>query len=396
MPHRAAGCLFIGSDMMERGRRVLAGLLLVAGVLAGGASAGGAQDTGGSGKKAKPPKTAKAPKGADSAKADGPPKQKKLPAPPLFASETPLAVTLTTNIKQIKKDKSADAPWRTATLSYAGTDGKTVTLPVRIKTRGVWRLKHCDYPPIRIKVGDKAGKGTLFADIDEPKLVTYCRNQDVYEQYVLQEAQIYRMNRVLTDVSHKVRIVRMSYADSATGQVEVTRYSFLVEDPAHVARRAGGVILEQKGAGPDDLDPAASATAFVFQYFIGNTDFSYAGLHNGEVVALADGRNLPVSYDFDFAGVINATYAGVDPSLRVKRVRDRQFRGYCAHQAAYPQALALFVAKREALSALYRDEIGQLLPAGKVKQTIGYFDDFYASIATPKDAQRNLYADCVK
>ena len=223
--------------MMERGWRVLAGLLLVAGVSAGGASVGAAQDTGASSKKAKAPKTAKAPKVADSAKVDGPPKPKKMPAPPLFASETPLAVTLTTNIKQIKKDKTADAPWRAATLSYAGTDGKTVTLPVRIKTRGVWRLKHCDYPPIRIKVGDKAGKGTVFEDIDEPKLVTYCRNQDDYEQYVLQEAQIYRMNRVLTDVSHKVRIVQVSYADSATGKVEVTRYSFIVEDPAQVARR---------------------------------------------------------------------------------------------------------------------------------------------------------------
>ena len=209
--------------MMERGWRVLAGLVLAAGVLAGDASVGGAQDTGASSKKVKAPKTAKAPKAADSAKADGPQKPKKMPAPPLFASETPLAVTLTTNIKQIKKDKMADAPWRAATLSYAGTDGKTVTLPVRIKTRGVWRLKHCDYPPIRIKVGDKAGKGTLFADIDEPKLVTYCRNQDAYEQYVLQEAQIYRMNRLLTDVSHKVRLVQMSYADSATGKVEVTR-----------------------------------------------------------------------------------------------------------------------------------------------------------------------------
>ena len=369
-----------------RTMRVAAALLLVA-----GASVAQAQDTGKKPKKPKEPKTA-----ADSLKEAGPPKPKKMPAPPMFASEKPLELTLTTNIKQIKKDKTADAPWRTATITYTGDDGKAVMVPVRVKTRGIWRLKHCDYPPIRIKVADKAGKGTLLEDLDEPKLVTYCRNLDTYEQYVLQEAQLYRINRLVTDVSHKVRLVRLSYADSASGKVEVTRYSFLIEDPAHVARRASGVILDRKGATADDLDPDISALAFTFQYFIGNTDFSFGGLHNGEVIALADGRNLPVSYDFDFAGAIDATYAGVDPSLKVTRVRDRQFRGYCSHQAAYPKAFEQFIAKKDAIYALYRDEIGQLIGANKVKSTLGYYDDFYESIKTPKDAQRNLFSTCVK
>ena len=321
---------------------------------------------------------------------------KKPKAPPMFASEEPLALTLTTNIRQIKKDKTGEAPWRAATIAYVGDGGKTVTVPVRVKTRGIWRLTHCEYPPIRIKVADKAGKGTLLADLDEPKLVTYCRDLETYEQYVLQEAQLYRINRLVTDVSHRVRLVRLSYADSASGKVEVTRYSFLIEDPAQVARRANGVMLDRKGATADDLDPEISALAFTFQYFIGNTDFSYGGLHNGEVIALADGRNLPVSYDFDFAGAIDATYAGVDPSMQVRRVRDRQFRGYCAHEAAYPNAFAQFIAKKDAIYALYRDEIGRLIAPGTVKRTLGYYDDFYKDIATPKDVQRNLFSTCVK
>lgn len=376
---------------MLRTMRAAAAFLLIVGAFAVSASAVEAQDTGKKPKKPKAPRTA-----ADSLTDAGPPKPGKMPAPPMFASEKPLELTLTTNIKQIKKDKNADAPWRTGTISYTGEDGKTITVPVRVKTRGVWRLKHCDYPPIRIKVADKAGKGTLLEDLDEPKLVTYCRNLDTYEQYVLQEAQLYRINRVVTDISHKVRLLRLSYADSASGKVEVTRYSFLIEDPAQVARRANGKILEQKGATADDLDPDISALAFTFQYFIANTDFSFAGLHNGEVIALSDGRNLPVSYDFDFAGAIDAAYAGVDPSLTVKRVRDRQFRGYCSHEAAYPKAFEQFIASKDAIYSLYRDEIGQLISPGKVKSTLGYYDDFYESIKTPKDVQRNLFSTCVK
>lgn len=376
------------SALMNRTMRVAVALLLAVGASAFGASAVEAQDTG---KKPKKPKSA-----ADSLQDTGPPKAKKMPAPPMFASEAPLELTLTTNIKQIKKDKNADAPWRAGTISYAGQDGKAITVPVRVRTRGVWRLKHCDFPPIRIKVADKAGKGTILEDLDEPKLVTYCRNLDTYEQYVLQEAQLYRINRLVTDISHKVRLLRLTYTDSASGKVETTRYSFLIEDPAHVARRANGAILDRKGATADDLDPDVSALAFTFQYFIGNTDFSFAGLHNGEVIGLADGRNLPVSYDFDFAGAIDATYAGVDPSMKVTRVRDRQFRGYCAHEAAYPKAFELFTARRDAIYNLYRDDIGQLISPGKVKSTLGYYDTFYEDIRTPKDIQRNLFSTCVK
>ncbi len=368
-----------------------AALVVIVGGLTVGASALEAQDAGKKLKKPKEPKSA-----ADSLKDAGPPKPQKMPAPPMFASETPLELTLTTNINQIKKDKNAEAPWRTATISYVGETGKTITVPVRVRSRGLWRLKHCAYPPIRIKVADKAGKGTILEDLDEPKLVTYCRNLDTYEQYVLQEAQLYRINRLVTDISHKVRLLRLSYADSASGKVEVTRYSFLIEDPAHVARRANGAIIDHKGATADDLDPDISALAFTFQYFIGNTDFSFAGLHNGEVIALADGRNLPVSYDFDFAGAVDATYAGVDPSMIVTRVRDRQFRGYCAHEAAYPKAFEIFRARKDAIYSLYRDEIGQLISPNKVKSTLDYYDDFYESIQTPKDVQRNLFSTCVK
>ena len=110
--------------------RVVAALLVM-----GGATVAPAQETG---KAPKKPKAA-----ADSLKDAGPPKQKKPKAPPMFASEQPLELTLTTNIKQIKKDKTGEAPWRAATISYAGDGGRTVTVPVRVKTRGVWRFKPC-------------------------------------------------------------------------------------------------------------------------------------------------------------------------------------------------------------------------------------------------------------
>ena len=341
-------------------------------------------------------KKEKAPKTAKTASKDSTKAPKKPANPRLFRSETPLDITLTLNIKQIKRDKQQNAPWRTATVSYTDSTGKKITVPIRAKTRGVWRLKHCDFPPLRLKFGGKNADGTEFANLDEPKLVGYCRNTAQYEQYNLQEAQLYRVYRQLTDLSHKVRILRIAYADSATGQVETTRYGFVIEDPAQLAARVGGTILDRKGATADDLDPASSAMAFTYLYFMGNTDVSFNGLHNGEIVTLPEGRYAPVAYDFDFAGIINAHYAGTDPSLPIRSVRTRLFRGYCAHEAAYPAVYEIFREKRAAIEALYTDSIGKLIATGAVKSSLDYIGDFYKEIRTNEQAKKALMSDCVK
>ncbi len=347
-----------------------------------------------------PPK-AKAPK-SDSAKkkvkaaSDTMPKVAKLPKAPLFKSEALLDVTFTTNIKALKRDRSNGAPWRAATLSYADTSvtGGRRVVPVRARTRGIWRLKNCDFPPVRLNFANKDAKGSLFRDLDEPKLVGYCKGMNNYEQYVLQEYQLYRIYRLLTPVSHRVRLVRMTYVDSATAKVDATKYAFLVEDPAHVALTAGGKIINVLGATSDDLDGEHATLAYLFQYMIGNTDFSFGGLHNAELLALPTGVNLPIAYDFDFAGAIDASYATPDTSLRITRVRDRQYRGFCQQNLLVPKVLQLFRDKKAAIYALYSDEIGALMAPRTVKETLEYFDAFYATIADPKEIDRRVLRDC--
>ena len=350
-----------------------------------------------------PPKKAKAAAKVDATKKDKKPKSAdttaNIPKDPnsrLFRSEDVIAVTFTTNLKALRKDKGDQAPWHAATLSYADSTAPTGrhVVPVRARTRGIWRLRNCEFPPVRLNFVNKETKGTLWRDLDEPKLVSYCRATNMYEQFVLQEYQLYRIYRQLTPASHRVRLLRMSYADSATGKVDQTRYAFIVEDPAHVAMAAGGKLVKLKGAGADDLDPMAATIAFLFQYMIGNTDFSVTGLHNAELIGLAMGIHLPIAYDFDFAGAINAPYATPDPSLPIKRVRDRLYRGACAYNAQLPEAIKTFEAQKAAIYALYTDKIGALLEPGVVKQTLAYFDDFYAILSKPKDVEKHIIRDC--
>ncbi len=311
-----------------------------------------------------------------------------------FDSEQPLDLVLTTNLRQIRGDKGTAPPWRSASMSYKGSDGAAVVVPLRIRTRGIWRLKNCEFPPVRLNFAAVNAKGTIFEGLDRPKLTSYCQDNPRYEEYVVQELQLYRVYRLLTPISHRARLVRVAYTDSSTGRVATTRSAFIMEDLAVVAARAGGTAFEQVGARAGDLDPHHDALIGVFQYLIGNTDYSINGLHNAELVQHPDGRIFPVAYDFDFSGAVNARYATVDPSLDASRVRDRLFRGFCVDAAEFNKVFALFNEKKAAIYALYEDEVGARLPRRTADETLKYFDEFYRTINDPRAAKREIISAC--
>ena len=312
-----------------------------------------------------------------------------------FDSETPLVATLTTNIRQIRNDRKDEAPWRAASWSFTGADGQPVVLPIRVRTRGIWRLNNCEFPPLRLNFAKKDAQGTAFEGLDKPKLVNYCRNNDRFEQYVLQELQLYRVYQLLTPASHRARLMRMTYVDSASGKTHATRMGIMLEEPDAMAERLGGQMLEQQGADKEDLDPQQNLLFGVFQYFAANSDWSTLMLHNVElVVRRDDGVLLPVAFDFDFSGVVNAPYATPDPKIPIRHVRQRIYRGMCAPPEQLSQVFALFNQKKDAIYALYRDDIGKLLLPEFVRETLQYYDEFYATINDPKKVKREFVEAC--
>jgi hypothetical protein len=320
---------------------------------------------------------------------------KRADVPAFFQSQDPIEVTFTTNIGKIRGDKRENPPWRPATLTYRGIEGSLVTVPVKARTRGIWRLKMCEFPPLRLNFSKETSQGTIFNKLDKPKLVSYCHDMDSYEQYILQEYQLYRIYQLLTPVSHKARLLKFVYADSADGKVRARRYGIVMEEPNALAARLGGNVIDQKGARASDLDPLQDALFGVFQYFIGNTDFSVAGLHNVELFFSSTGNVMPIAYDFDFAGAVNARYAVPDSTLRIPSVRQRLFRGYCTDPESYGKAFAVFNEKKPEIYALYSDSIGKLMDRGTVKETLRYFDEFYDTINNQRAAKRSIIESCI-
>lgn len=313
-----------------------------------------------------------------------------------FNDPTPLPITLTFNAKRLRGDKGDKAPWRPATLTYTPPNATAPsTIPIKVKTRGIWRLHNCDFPPIFLNFTSKEAKQTMFKGLDQPKLTSYCRDEDLYEQYVLQEYQLYRIYQLLTPYGHAARVLRVTYTDSASAKPITTRYAFLLEEPDAVAARNHGKILKLKGAGPDDLVPYDIALTGVFSYLIGNTDFSVSGLHNVELLGKENtGDVIPIMHDFDFSGAVNARYATPDPKLRIRTVRQRLYRGYCVPDSIYPKVFELFNAKKNDIYGLYTDKVGALMDPKVVKETLEYFDEFYKTINNPRDAKDLIINSC--
>jgi hypothetical protein len=92
---------------------------------------------------------------------------------------------------------------------------------------------------------------------------------------------------------------------------------------------------------------------------------------------------------------VNTRYATTNPLLGGRPVRHRVFRGFCTLRDAYPAAATLFQQKKDAIYALYNDEIGRLIDRDAARETLEWFDAFYDAIRTPKDAERNVFGNCV-
>jgi hypothetical protein len=93
---------------------------------------------------------------------------------------------------------------------------------------------------------------------------------------------------------------------------------------------------------------------------------------------------------------VNASYAVPPPNYGVPNVRTRKFLASCEISPEFPGAVNRLVEKKDAIYALYHDEIGKLMSPSVVRQTLEYFDDFFDQVKSQNDAERNIFRKCIK
>jgi hypothetical protein len=100
--------------------------------------------------------------------------------------------------------------------------------------------------------------------------------------------------------------------------------AIFMEDEEEAAARLGGTLVEQYGLATEQLDVQQAALVTLFQYMIGNADWDFEMQRNIRFVQLpGSGKILPLPYDFDFSGLVNAPYASPASGSGLDNVRDR-------------------------------------------------------------------------
>jgi hypothetical protein len=308
---------------------------------------------------------------------------------PLFQSDDILKISIETDMKALLKLDKEDK-YQKAIMRVADEE-----LKIRLRPRGNNRFETCSFPPITLNFKNTEFSDTTYNVLKKLKLVNTCKLQIQYEQYLLREYMIYKTFNLLSDYSFKVRLLQLEYIDTKDKMKPITRYGFVIEDQHILARRLNGVIIKNKGL--SDLVTAREQMVLlsVFQYMIGNTDWQVSALHNLKLLKLMD-YNEPapyvIPYDFDYTGMVNASYAIPSDKLDIDQITDRLYWGQCYSKEEFAQAITVFQNKKEEIYEQY--QAFDLLNKQSLSHSLNYLNGFYKIIENERRWPGIFKAEC--
>jgi len=314
---------------------------------------------------------------------------------PLFASLEPLDITITADFKAVQRDRDVDSKTLyPGTLAIVKDGAAGPPIPIQLRTRGHVRrsTRVCEFAPLRLEFPKAGVKGTVFAGLDFVRLGTHCQSEGVYQQYTLKEYLANRLLLTLTPRALRARLARVTYADTDAGKKPYTRLGILFEDADDMAKRMEARELPVPRQVFSAVDQPSLLFMSLFQYMIGNTDYSIFTLHNVIMIDDAKGVRYVAPYDFDYSGLVYAHYATPAKGLGLASVRDRMYRGPCKTEAEVAQALQPFREKQAELLALPAS-----LPDfddGHRRNAEKYLNEFFELIGRPDRIKRVFVTDC--
>jgi len=312
------------------------------------------------------------------------------PPTPLFASDAPIHVTIQGPMASLASNRAETA--RPATMTVDG-----VAYPIALTPRGITRKTSdiCDFPPLRVELTRAAPAGSLFDHQRKLKLVTHCKRSADFQQKVLLEYSAYRLYNLMTPLSFRARLANIDYLDDS-GRPYVSRVGFFLEDFSDVAKRNAMSVAHMGAMVPlSQIDALGGGRFAVFEYMISNYDWSMrAGpqgdecCHNGRLLNGPGSLLTPVPYDFDYSGLVDAPYSDPPEGFPIDNVRQRNYRGYCAH-LAQARAFAAQISPRRAEFLGLFATIPGLAPREQTRAA-NYLQGFFADVDSGK-----IFKSCV-
>ena len=308
-----------------------------------------------------------------------------------FLDENVIEVNFTTDIKKLRTEKNVPK-YQPATISMKFSDTLTITEEIRVEPRGEYRKRNCDMASLMMNF--KNSSSPKLSPLKKLKFVGGCRTGSGYEELLLKEYLVYKIQNLLSPMSFRVRLLHITFNDSRGKSKPFTQYAFLLEDMTELAARNNCVEVKNPNFFTEATNREQMTFVNLFQYMIGNTDWSIPKLHNMKLMVPKNdtlAKPYAIAYDFDYCGLVDASYAVPAEGLPIETVSQRLYRGFPRGYDELQAAIAVFKEKKE--SIMYYIDHFELCSTKCRKLMKSYLSDFYETLDNKKKVESIFIAN---
>lgn len=306
--------------------------------------------------------------------------------------DSALDLYLSLNWKELEKHKN-DKAYTTADLKLITSDPDSFHLSAKVRTRGHMRLDICSSPPLKLKLEKSELSGYHLSGWNEMDIVNHCHESDLDIQWVLREYLAYKLWEIISPYAFRVQLIRLHYLNEDGSEAHETAYAFLVENTEELVERLGARRNKTPVISTSAVEKEPMLRVALFEYMIGNTDWFISNRHNLEFVAIP-GYNVlvPIPYDFDYSGLVEAQYAAHHESLGITSITTRYYQGWCASEDEVKKVLKTFVDEKQKILTTPLHIQG--LDEKSINHTVSYLKSFYDIIENPKKLENLILEHC--
>lgn len=311
---------------------------------------------------------------------------------PLFKKSGLLEIDLNYSKKELLT-LTNDSTYIKSQFSYVLTDGSSKILPINIRARGNYRRLHCYYLPLWLKISKDVSKGTIFENDKKLKVVLPCLKSNKSNDHVIKEFLAYKIYEIISPYHFETKMISIKLNEEKGKKLlSHDLIGFLIQDDKKLAAVNEGNVLKRR-IHPNTQDPISSTRNDFFQFMIGNTDYSLAYQHN-EKLFFIDDKFIPVPYDFDMAGIVNASYAVVseikNKTLPISKVTDRLYRGFDREENVIQNVRQEYIAKETEIYKIVDQYEPYFQDPKEFKEAKNYLIGFFKIIKDDKLFQTRI------
>lgn len=296
----------------------------------------------------------------------------------LLSQNEVLEVSVETDIDKIITNKYLDEPTAAVFQINNGRNNHS-EYNVSLSPRGKYRLKVCDFPPIKIKFDKSEFSSEKLDSHESLKLVTHCKEFEDSEDIILKEYLVYKIYNIISDQSFRVQLVKINWIDSKGNHDIDEQWGFIIESEKQMAKRLGAKVYDEEAISHQEINKLSAAQTSLYQYMIGNPDWKMAPLQNLSILKpKKQDEYLTIPYDFDFCGLVGAPYSVTE--FKLYSTKERIYLGE-SDESDLKSAMELFKSKKKLIISEIKSF--EHIQGSTRREILKYIRSFFATFNQP-------------